>query len=69
MDDKRKRTGRPGVMNEIRELVVRMANENPTWGYCRIQGALREVGHRVARSTIAKVLKEHGIKPAPERPE
>ena len=64
----RKRTGRPGVMIEIRKLVVRMASENPSWGYCRIQGALREVGHRVARSTIAKVLREHGIKPAPDRP-
>ena len=45
-----------------------MAEENSRWGYCRIQGALRNLGHRVAPSTIAKVLKEHGIKPAPDRP-
>ena len=62
------RTGRPGVMREIRELVVRMAWENPSWGYARIQGALRHIDHRVARSTIAKVLKEHGIQPSPDRP-
>ena len=64
----RKRAGRPGVMKEIRELVVRMAEENRSWGYARIQGQLKHLDHRVARSTIAKVLKEHGIKPAPDRP-
>jgi len=64
----RRRTGRPGVMREIRDLTVRMAEENPSWGYARIQGALRHLNHHVARSTIAKVLKEHGIKPSPDRP-
>jgi transposase InsO family protein len=64
----RKRVGRPGVMREIRELIIRMAEENRSWGYARIQGALKHLDHRVARSTIAKVLKEHGIKPAPDRP-
>ena len=64
----RRRTGRPGVMREIRGLIVRMAEENPSWGYARIQGALKHLDHRVARSTIAKVLKEHGIKPSPDRP-
>jgi transposase InsO family protein len=64
----RSRVGRPGVMKEIRELTVRMAEENPSWGYARIQGQLRHLGHRVARSTIAEVLKEHGIKPSPDRP-
>ncbi|MFQ5472584.1 MAG: transposase [Dehalococcoidia bacterium] len=63
-----KRAGRPGIMRAIRELIVRMATDNPSWGYCRIQGALKHVGHTVARSTIAKTLKEHGIKPAPGRP-
>ncbi len=63
-----KRVGRPGVMKEIRELIVRMAEENPSWGYARIQGQLKQLNHRVARSTIAKVLKEHGIKPSPDRP-
>jgi transposase InsO family protein len=49
-------------------LVVRMAEENPTWGYTRIQGALKHVGHRVGRSTIARMLKAHGLPPVPERP-
>ena len=62
------RVGRPGIMLEIRRLNVRMANENPSLRYCRIQGGLKHRGHRVARSTIAKTLKEHGIRPAPERP-
>jgi transposase InsO family protein len=55
-------------MKEIRELIVRMAEANPSWGYARIQGQLKHLDHRVARSTIAKVLKEHGIKPSPDRP-
>ena len=63
-----KGVGRPGVMQEIRELIVQMAEENPSWGYARIQGALKHLDHRVARSTIAKVLKEHGIRPSPDRP-
>jgi hypothetical protein len=57
----RRRPGRPGVLAEIRRLVVRMATENPSWGYTRIQGALKNVGHRVARSTIAAILKAEGI--------
>ena len=59
---------RCGVLAEIRRLVVRMAEENPTWGYTRIQGALKNVGHRVGRSTIARILKAHGLPPVPERP-
>jgi len=63
-----KRSGRRGVLAEIRRLVVRMAEENPTWGYTRIQGALNNVGHRVGRSTIARILKAHGVSPVPARP-
>lgn len=66
---KRKSPGRPRVMIEIRELIVRFAVENPTWGYTKILGALENVGHQVARTTIANVLKENGIVPAPERGE
>jgi transposase InsO family protein len=54
-------------MREIRELIVRMTTDNPSWGYCRIQGELKKLDHSVARSTIAKTLKENGIRPSPER--
>jgi transposase InsO family protein len=63
-----KRPGRPGIMREISSLTLRMATANPTWGYTRIQGALKNLGHDVARSTVAKVLKDHGIPPTPGRP-
>ena len=63
-----RRTGRPGILKEIKRLIVKMATANSTWGYSRIQGELKGLGHRVARTTIASVLKENGIGPAPERP-
>src|SRR5262245_4311855 len=64
----RRHPGRPPVMARIKELAIRMAKENPTWGYTRIVGALANVGHDVARTTVAKILKAAGIAPAPERP-
>jgi putative transposase len=64
----RRRPGRPGTMKTLAVLIGRMARENPTWGYSRIQGGLKNVNHRVARSTIARVLKEQGIPPVPDRP-
>jgi putative transposase len=63
----KKGASRRGVLAEIRHLVRRMAEENPTWGYTRIQGALKNVGHRVGRSTIARILRASGIPPVPER--
>ncbi|HTT38237.1 MAG TPA: IS3 family transposase [Burkholderiales bacterium] len=54
-------------MRAIEALVVRMASENPRWGYTRIQGALSDLGHRVARGTIANIVKREGIEPAPTR--
>jgi HTH-like domain len=63
-----KQTRRGGVVADIRQLVARIAKENPTWGYTRIQGALKNLGHQVGRSTVARILKAHGIPPAPERP-
>src|SRR6478672_9721936 len=62
------RLGRRGILAEIQRLVVRIAEENPTRGYTRSQGALKNVGHRVGRSTIARILKRHGLPPVPERP-
>jgi transposase InsO family protein len=54
-------------MKTIVDLIVRMALENRSWGYTRIRGALANLGHQVGRGTIANILKENGIEPAPER--
>jgi len=59
--------GRPRTAAEIAALVTRMAEENRSWGYRRIQGALANLGHLLAHNTIADILKQHGIEPAPER--
>ena len=59
--------GRPPVSDEIKQLVVRMAKENPSWGYDRIQGALANLGHNISDQTVGNILKAHGIEPAPER--
>ena len=61
------RPSRAGLQAHLRALVVRLATENPTWGYTRIQGALKNVGHRVGRSTIARILRTHGIPPGGQR--
>ena len=63
----RRRPGRPLKRPAFASLVVRMANENPTWGTTRIRGALRNLGHELGRSTIKQILADHGIEPAPER--
>lgn len=63
----RRRGGRCGVMRVIRELCVRMATENPGWGFTRIQGTLANLGHRVGRSTVRRILRDHGLEPAPQR--
>ena len=54
-------------MKTIVELILQMALENPSWGYTRIRGALANLGHQVGRGTIANILRENGIEPAPER--
>ena len=59
--------GRPPLMHEIRALTVRLSLENRAWGYTRIRGELRKLGHSVGRTTVANILQEHGIEPAPER--
>jgi transposase InsO family protein len=63
----RRGPGRPRTGEDVETLVVRMAEENRDWGYRRIQGALANLGHELARSTIAAILQRHGIEPAPER--
>jgi len=59
--------GRPPVPGEVTQLILRMARENPTWGYDRIQGALANLGHRLSDTTVGNILKAHGIEPAPRR--
>jgi hypothetical protein len=59
--------GRPPVPEHLRDLIVRFGAENRTWGYRRVHGELRRLGHRVAASTVRTVLREHGLGPAPRR--
>ena len=64
---KRRGPGRPRTPQDIANLVITMACDNPRWGYTRIRGAMRNVGHELSRSTIKRILTESGIVPAPER--
>jgi transposase InsO family protein len=63
----RRKVGRPPVSQEIVGLVLRLAKENVTWGYDRIQGAIANLGLKVSDQTVGNILKKHGIEPAPER--
>ena len=63
----RRQPGRPPVAQSVRALVLRMAQENPTWGYRRIQGELVGLGHTIAASTVWTILKKAGLDPAPRR--
>ena len=59
--------GRPSIDEAVENLIVRMAQENPTWGYGRIVGALANLGQTVSDQTVGNVLRRHGIAPAPQR--
>jgi hypothetical protein len=63
----RRRTGGRSTASELRQLVLRLASENPTWGYRRIHGELAGLGHQIAPSTVWLLLKRVGIDPAPPR--
>jgi putative transposase len=63
----RRRPGRPPTAAAIKNLVVRMATENPSWGHRRVQGELVRLGHRIAASTVWQILHDVGVDPAPRR--
>jgi transposase len=63
----RKALGRPKIDQELEALVVRMAQENRSWGYDRMVGALANLGYTISGQTVGNILKRHGIPPAPER--
>ncbi len=63
----RGRPGRPPTRRNVRSVVLRLARENESWGYCRIHGELAALGIPVAPSTVWQILKDAGIDPAPRR--
>ncbi len=63
----KQQTGRSRTEPEVVKLVLRMARENVSWGYKRIEGAVHNVGYQICSSTVANILKQHGIEPAPKR--
>src|SRR6202023_1259207 len=63
----RRGPGRPRVMRNVEQLIVRMASENRDWGYDRIVGALANLGYEISDQTVGNVLHRHALPPAPER--
>lgn len=61
-----RRLGRPPTAEALRDLICRIARENPSWGYTRIRDQLRHLGHEVGRSTIVDILRDAGLTPEPE---
>jgi putative transposase len=65
--DPRRSAGRPPVAAELRKLVLRVARENPRWGYQRIAGELSSLGVRVSATTVRKLMRAAGLGPAGQR--
>src|SRR5664280_1067566 len=64
---RKSRAGRRGIRGEAATLILRLAQENPRWGYRRIEGELRKLGVTVSATAIRSLLRAHGLKPAPRR--
>jgi hypothetical protein len=64
---KKNKGGRPSLSRDTKELVLRLAQENPRWGYGKIQGELIKLAVKVSRSTIRRILLRHDLLPAPVR--
>lgn len=64
---RRRAVGRPPVAEEVCALILKLADNDSNWGYTSIRDRLRNLGHQVSRATVARVLKEHGVEPAPKR--
>jgi putative transposase len=62
-----RQTGRPALDEDVRQLIIRLARENPRWGYQRIKGELQHLGVSVSATTIRMTLRRHGLDPAPRR--
>ncbi|MDQ6645478.1 MAG: integrase core domain-containing protein [Chloroflexota bacterium] len=65
--DNKRHNGRPATSDDIQELLLRFAQENPSWGYSKLQGELLKLGYHIGRSTVRDILKRQHIAPAPQR--
>ena len=64
---RRRNVGRPSICQEVRALILELARNDSNWGYRSIRDRLGNLGHQVSRATVASVLREHGMEPAPKR--
>jgi putative transposase len=66
-DRRKKAPGRPPTPRDQVDLILKLAKENPTWGYDRMEGTMKNLGYVISDTTIGDILKAHGVEPAPDR--